>query len=311
MYSKTAALACARVRNWASWTRSVLSEAKKLSMGALSKQLPRRLMDGWIPCRSSTARYGPEARWADSTGRCNASLNGSEHGVEGLGRRRPPERLARSAVEGRGHCREVICAVGAQVCPLREVRAQQTVGVLVRPALPGGVRVAEVDLQARVDPQPRVLAHLRPLIPGQRLPQLLGHRRDRARDRVADRLGAMPGEGWPVRLARPVAVALHRREVPQHREPGRALDEGADRRTPEPKDEIPLPVPRNRAVLCLRRALADHHLRSDKGLALAAPGRACTPEAPSGPGRSGGRRSARGAAPRGPGRRAPGRWPRG
>jgi hypothetical protein len=55
MYSNTAALASARVRNWASWTRSVLSEAKKLSMGALSKQLPRRLIDGWIPCRSSTA----------------------------------------------------------------------------------------------------------------------------------------------------------------------------------------------------------------------------------------------------------------
>src|SRR4051812_27129727 len=55
MYSKTAALASVRVRNWASWTRSVLSEAKKLSMGALSKQLPRRLIDSWIPCRSSTA----------------------------------------------------------------------------------------------------------------------------------------------------------------------------------------------------------------------------------------------------------------
>src|SRR3954471_6173271 len=71
MYSNTAALASARVRNWASWTRSVLSEAKKLSMGALSKQLPRRLIDCWIPCRSSTARYGPEAYWADSTGRRN------------------------------------------------------------------------------------------------------------------------------------------------------------------------------------------------------------------------------------------------
>src|SRR5215204_6227008 len=61
MYSKTAALASARVRNRASWTRSVLSEAKKLSMGALSRQLPRRLIEGWMPCRSSTARYGPEA----------------------------------------------------------------------------------------------------------------------------------------------------------------------------------------------------------------------------------------------------------
>jgi len=61
MYSNTAARASARVRNRASWTHSVLSEAKKLSMGALSRQLPRRLIDGWMPCRSSTARYGPEA----------------------------------------------------------------------------------------------------------------------------------------------------------------------------------------------------------------------------------------------------------
>jgi hypothetical protein len=45
MYSNTAARASARVGNRASWTRSVLSEAKKLSMGALSRQLPRRLID--------------------------------------------------------------------------------------------------------------------------------------------------------------------------------------------------------------------------------------------------------------------------
>src|SRR5215210_8643249 len=71
IYSNTAARASARVRNRASWTRSVLSEAKKLSMGALSRQLPRRLIDCWMPCRSSTARYGPEAYWADSNGRRN------------------------------------------------------------------------------------------------------------------------------------------------------------------------------------------------------------------------------------------------
>src|SRR3954447_301563 len=71
MYSNTAARASARVRNRASWTRSVLSEAKKLSMGALSRQLPRRLIDGWMPCRFSTARYGPEAYCPGSSGRRN------------------------------------------------------------------------------------------------------------------------------------------------------------------------------------------------------------------------------------------------
>src|SRR5215204_2464742 len=73
MYSNTAARASARVRNWASWTRSVLSEAKKLSMGALSRQLPRRLIDCWMPCRSSTARYGPAAYCTPRTPFCLSS----------------------------------------------------------------------------------------------------------------------------------------------------------------------------------------------------------------------------------------------
>ena len=55
MYSNTAALASARVRNRASWTRSVLSAAKKLSMGALSKQFPRRLIEQRKPWRARIA----------------------------------------------------------------------------------------------------------------------------------------------------------------------------------------------------------------------------------------------------------------
>src|SRR3954465_8549771 len=104
MYSKTAALASARVRNWAAWTRSVLSEAKKLSMGALSKQLPRRLIDGWMPCRSSTARNGPDAYWVDSRGRRNTPyVTGSEELVQSLGRCSPAKGLSRPAVKGHRH----------------------------------------------------------------------------------------------------------------------------------------------------------------------------------------------------------------
>src|SRR3712207_8633303 len=47
----------------------------------------------------------------------------------------------------------------------REVLPQQTVGVLVRAALPRAVRIAEVDLHASVDPQSCMLRHLRPLVP--------------------------------------------------------------------------------------------------------------------------------------------------
>src|SRR3954464_10054667 len=217
-----------------------------------------------------------------STGRRNTSLTGLQHRVESLGGRSPPERLARSAVEGGGHGREVLRAVPAQVGPLREVLPQEPVGVLVRAALPRGMRVTEVDLQTRLDPQPRVLRHLRPLVPGQRAPQLLRQARDRARDRIAHRLRAVPGQRRPVLLARCRAVARHRRQVEQYREPRRALDERADRGTPQPEDEVALPVARHRPVLRLRRPLADQDLGRDEGLAPSTGACPRHPQRPSG-----------------------------
>src|SRR3954470_15376577 len=175
MYSNTAALASARVRNWASWTRSVLSEAKKLSMGALSKQLPRRLIDGWMPCRSSTARYGPEAYWVDSSGRRNtAYVTGSKELVQSLGRCPPAQGLSRPAVEGHRHGRNIVRAVRAEVGALWKVLAQQPIGVLVRAALPGAVGIAEVDRHASLDPELGVLGHFRSPIPRQRPSERLG-----------------------------------------------------------------------------------------------------------------------------------------
>src|SRR3954469_14917789 len=175
MYSNTAARASARVRNRASWTRSVLSAAKKLSMGALSRQLPRRLIDCWIPCRSSTARYGPAAYWVDSSGRRNtAYMSCPEELVQSLGRCSPAQGLSRSAVEGDRHGRKVLGAVHAEVGALWKVLRQQPVGVLVRATLPGAVRVAEVDRNASLDPELGVLGHFRSLIPRQRSSQLFG-----------------------------------------------------------------------------------------------------------------------------------------
>src|ERR671926_87001 len=95
MYSNTAALASARVRNWAAWTHSVLSEAKKLSIGALSRQLPRRLIDCSIPCRSSTARYAPEAYWVNLNGRRNTSTEE----VEMRSGRRRSDRALRAVLQ--------------------------------------------------------------------------------------------------------------------------------------------------------------------------------------------------------------------
>src|SRR4051794_38014424 len=98
----------------------------------------------------------------------------SEELVQSLGRCSPAQGLSRPAVEGDRHGCQVLGAVPAEVGALWKVLAQQPVGVLVRAALPGAVRVAEVDLKTSLDPQAGVLAHLCPLIPGQRLPQLLG-----------------------------------------------------------------------------------------------------------------------------------------
>src|SRR3954452_13649760 len=99
-------------------------------------------MDCRMPCRPGTLREGPLASSLVSTGRRDTSLTGSQHRVESLGGRSPPERLARSAVEGGGHGREVLRAVPAQVGALREVLPQEPVGVLVSPALPRGMLFA-------------------------------------------------------------------------------------------------------------------------------------------------------------------------
>src|SRR5215211_5602344 len=82
----------------------------------------------------------------------------------------------------------------AEVGAFREVLPQQPVGVLVRAALPRAVGIAEVDVDACVDLQARVLGHLGALIPGQRPSKLLRQGDDRARNGVANRRGAMSGE---------------------------------------------------------------------------------------------------------------------
>src|SRR5437773_7798015 len=84
--------------------------------------------------------------------------------------------------------------------------------------------------------------HLGALVPGERAAQLLGQRRDRGGDRVADGFGAVTGERRPVLLPRLAAVALHAWQVQQHREAGAALDQRPDRRALEPQDQVAFPV---------------------------------------------------------------------
>src|SRR3712207_5749422 len=125
MYSNTAARASSRVRKQSWWTCSVLSEAKKLSMGALSRQFPRRLMDCVMPCRSSTARYGSGAYraprspwWTSPPARRVVPLDGHDQGVdaqpgpEAVGHG-PADDLARARLGRPG--RQLLAAPGAQL----------------------------------------------------------------------------------------------------------------------------------------------------------------------------------------------------
>src|SRR6188472_4407484 len=97
-----------------------------------------------MPFLVSTPVKASLVNWAGSSGRRNTSLRRPQHLIKGLGWRSPAERLARPAVECRGHGRGVVGTVRAQVGALREVLPQQPVRVLVRAALPRAVRVAEV-----------------------------------------------------------------------------------------------------------------------------------------------------------------------
>ncbi len=81
--------------------------------------------------------------------------------------------LTGAAVEGCRDGGEIISGVFGEVSPFWEVLSQQAVGVFVHAPLPRAMRVAEVDGQARVDAELRVLSHLRSLVPCQRPAELL------------------------------------------------------------------------------------------------------------------------------------------
>ena len=75
--------------------------------------------------------------------------------------------MSRTAIElGRDGIQRRLVEL-AEVAALGEVLAQQAVGVLVGPALPGATRVAEIDLDAGVDGELQVLGHLPAVVPGE------------------------------------------------------------------------------------------------------------------------------------------------
>ena len=71
--------------------------------------------------------------------------------VERLGGYAPVEGLAWSAVERGGDGIEFLSSVPGEVCASWKVLAEKTVGVLVRPSLPGALRVTEINVKSGRD----------------------------------------------------------------------------------------------------------------------------------------------------------------
>ena len=86
------------------------------------------------------------------------------------------------------------------------------------------------------------------------------------------------GRSWPG--GGPVAV--HRRQVQQHGEPGGPLHEGANRGAVQAHDEVVFPVPGHGAIRGLGGPLADHDLRADELLAAPAGAGARNAQRPAG-----------------------------
>ena len=157
----------------------------------------------------------------------------------------------------------------AQVSAFWKVLTQQPIGVLVGAALPRTLRVAEVDLDARIDLETMMLRHFCSLIPGQRTTQFFGQGDDGARNRVAHGFSTVSRQSRPILPARNFTMPREPGKMQQHREACRALDQRANRRTAQAEDQVSLPMSRHRPIGCFGGTLTDHDFRRD--IAFASP----------------------------------------
>ena len=236
-----------------------------------------------------------------------SGLTGLQALVQSFGGSSPSEGLAGPCIERVSNNCEYVRTVCAQIGSFREVLSKQSIGVLVRSALPRAVRFAEVDGKAGCDPQIRMPGHLCSLVPGQRAAKLRWQCRDRPGDGIANRFSPMTGKRRPVLHARDGAVAFHSGKMQQHCEPRGAFHQSADRRSAQADDQVTFPVSGYGPISCFRRSFTDHDLRRDEGFA---PAGGYVPEARAVPFPCEGRRSAHDGVRRGPVlRRAPDRSP--
>src|SRR5450830_2153858 len=121
---------------------------------------------------------------ASSTGRCNTGVKSLCWGFELQGLTRPFVELTR-------HLIQISLRVHRQVGSLRKVLSQQTVGVLVRPALPRTLRIAEVNVDVGRQRKSSMIRKLLAPVPGQRLIQLTRQNFRLLDERGNNRLGVL------------------------------------------------------------------------------------------------------------------------
>jgi hypothetical protein len=150
---------------------------------------------------------------------------------EDLKRRGPVETFSWPGIQLMGDGVQLALRIARQIRPLGQVLAQQAMGVLIGPALPGAMWIGEEDLNREPVRQALMLGHLFTPIIGQRFAQRGRHVRE------------LPGE--------PVSGALRIRplEAGQKDQARRPLDETADgRAVSSPLNEIAFPVARDGAA---------------------------------------------------------------
>jgi hypothetical protein len=128
-----------------------------------------------------------------------------------------------------------------QIGATRKILAQQSVGVLVRAALPGRPRVTKIDLDLGGQCQALMIGELFASVPGQRPVKFTGQSLRSFDQRRDD------------------AFSILVRDLDQHHVARMTLDKRCDIAVPGPADQVALPVARHGAIVNRCRSFADGH----------------------------------------------------
>src|SRR6478735_7778416 len=119
----------------------------------------------WVKSGSRISGLGRPLLTAGSTGRRNTGIKSLCWGFKLQG-------LTWSFVELTSHFVQIGLRMHRQVGAVRKVLSQQTIGVLIRAALPRALRVAEVDIDVGRQGKSSMIRKLLAPVPSQRFVQL-------------------------------------------------------------------------------------------------------------------------------------------